>query len=148
RVLMATGEAFLILGDNHAAMQRYGRALDAPGADRTEVRLALARLFAQSGRREDAQQQVAFALAEARVGEATAVTPENLVEAGRVLVSVNQFELAEKYFQRAQAEGADQESVTLGLANAELALGHTRNAMSLLKTIGNQPDAAEDYDYL
>src|SRR5581483_5716679 len=72
----------------------------------------------------------------------------NLVEAGRVLVSVNQFELAEKYFQRAQAEGADQESVTLGLSNAELALGHTRNAMSLLKTIRNQPDAAEDYDYL
>src|SRR6476660_339193 len=96
RVLMATGETFLILGDNNSAMKRYARALDAPGVDRTEVRLALARLFAESGRHDDAQQQVAFALAEARVGEATAVTPENLVEAGRVLVSINQFQLARK----------------------------------------------------
>jgi len=48
-------------------MQRYARALDAPGVDRVDVRLALARLFAQSGRYGDAQDQVAFALAEARV---------------------------------------------------------------------------------
>ena len=66
---MATGEALLIMGDNHGAMQRYSRALDAPGSDRVEVRLALARLFAQSGRSTDAQDQVAFAMAEARVGE-------------------------------------------------------------------------------
>ncbi len=148
RVLMATGEAFLILGDNSSAMKRYGRALDAPGADRTEVRLALARLFAESGRREDAQQQVAFALAEARVGEATAVTPENLVEAGRVLVSVNQFQLAKKYFLRAQTEGADQESVTLGLANVDLALGETQSAMTLLRSLSNDPDISQDYEYL
>jgi len=148
RVLMATGESLLILGDEKAAMQRYARALDAPGSDRVEVRLALARLFVQSGRRHDAQDQVAFALAEARVGEANAVTPENLVDAGRILVSVNQFELAKKYFQRAQAAGADQEAVNLGLANADLALGHTDSALSLLRTIGSNPDSAQDYDYL
>src|SRR5207247_7611929 len=122
RVLMATGETFLILGDNSPAMKRYARALDAPGADRTEVRLALARLFAESGRRDDAQLQVAFALAEARVGEANAITPENLLEAGRVLVSIDQFDLSKKYFQRALSEGADEQSVNLGLANAALAL--------------------------
>ena len=148
KVLMATGEAFLLLGDNKAAMQRYSRALDAPNSDRVEVRLALARLFAQSGHRDDSQDQVAFALAEARVGEANAVTPENLVEAGRVLVSIDQFELAKKYFQRAQSAGADSEAVTLGLANADLALGQTQSAMSLLKSIGNNPDTAQDYDYL
>jgi len=148
RVLMATGETFLILGDSHSAMKRYSRALDAPGADRTEVRLALARLFAESGRRDDAQQQVAFALAEARVGEATAVTPENLVEAGRVLVSINQFEVAKKYFLRAQTEGGDQESVTIGLADADLALGQTQSAMTLLRSLSSDPDISQDYEYL
>jgi tetratricopeptide (TPR) repeat protein len=148
KVLMATGEALLIMGDNQGAMKRYARALDAPGADRVEVRLALARLFAQSGHHGDAQDQVAFAMAEARVGEANAVTAENLVEAGQVLVSINQFDLAKKFFQRAQAEGADQESVYLGLANADLALGQTQSAMTLLRVIGNDPDAAQDYEYM
>src|SRR5205814_2995472 len=148
RVLMATGEALLILGDEHAAMQRYSRALDAPGSDRVEVRLALARLFVQSGKRTDARDQVAFALAEARVGEANAVTPENLVDAGRVLASINDYELAKKYFLRAQSQGADQESVAIGIADADLALGQTQSAMALLKSIGNEPDISEDYDYL
>jgi tetratricopeptide (TPR) repeat protein len=148
RVLMTTGEALLLLGDNHGAMQRYSRALDAPGSDRVEVRLALARLFVQSGRRDDARDQVAYALAEARVGEANAVTPENLVDAGRVLASINNYGLAKKYYQRAQSEGADQESVTIGLADADIALGQTQSAMSLLKSLGNDPDISEDYDYL
>ncbi len=148
RVLMADGEALLIMGDNNGAMQRYTRALDAPGADRVEVRLALARLFSQSGRRRDAQDQVAFAMAESRIGEANAVTPENLIEAGHVLVSINQYELAKKFFERAQAQGADQESVLLGLANAELALGHTQSAMTLLETVGRDPDSAQDYEYM
>ena len=148
KVLMATGEALLIMGDNHGAMQRYSRALDAPGSDRVEVRLALARLFAQSDRRTDAEDQVAFAMAEARVGESNAVTPENLIEAGQVLVSINQFELSKKYFERAQADGADQESVYLGLANADLALGQTQSAMTLLKAVGSNPDTAQDYEYI
>src|SRR5262249_44260598 len=91
RVLMATGEALLILGEEKAAMERYARALDAPGSDRVEVRLALARLFVQSGRRDDARDQVAFALAESRIGEANAVTPENLIDAGKVFVSINDY---------------------------------------------------------
>jgi tetratricopeptide (TPR) repeat protein len=148
KVLMATGEALLTMGDNQGAMHRYSRALDAPGANRVEVRLALARLFAQAGRHGDAQDQVAFAMAEARVGEANAVTAENLIEAGQVLVSINQFELGKKYFERAQAEGADQEAVYLGLANADLALGQTESAMTLLQAVGKDPDAAQDYEYL
>ena len=148
KVLMATGESLLLLGDNHGAMQRYSRALDAQGSDRIEVRLALARLFAQSGRRRDAQDQVAFAMAESRIGESNAVTPENLIEAGQVLVSIDQFNLSKKYFERAQAEGADQESVYLGLANADLDLGQTQSAMTLLKAVGNDPDTAQDYAYL
>lgn len=148
KVLMATGESLLLMGDNRGAMQRYSRALDAPGSDRIEVRLALARLFAQSDRRRDAQDQVAFAMAESRIGEANAVTAENLIEAGQVLVSIDQFNLSKKYFERAQAEGADQESVYLGLANADLDLGQTQSAMTLLKAVGNDPDTAQDYAYL
>jgi tetratricopeptide (TPR) repeat protein len=148
RVLMATGEALLILGDEKAAMQRYARALDAPGSDRVEVRLALARLFVQSGRRTDAKDQVAFAMAESRVGEANAVTPENLIDAGRIFASVNDYDLARKFFERAQSEGADQEMVNLGLANTEIALGNTSAAAALLKVIGDNPDTAQDYDYL
>jgi len=148
QVLMATGEALLIMGDRAAALVRYGRALDAPGADRVEVRLALSRLFAQSGRHGDAQDQVAFAMAESRVGEADAVTPENLIEAGQVLVSIDQFELGKKFFERAQAQGADEEAVYLGLANADLALGQTRSAMTLLTAVGRDPDTAQDYEYL
>src|SRR5207245_10211139 len=138
----------LLSRDNHVAMHRYSRALHAPGSDRIEVRLALARLFAQSDRRRDAQDQVAFAMAESRIGESNAVTPENLIEAGQVLVSIDQFNLSKKYFERAQAEGADQESVYLGLANADLALGQTDSAMALLKNVGNDPDTAQDYEYL
>ena len=148
KVLMGTGEALLLMGDTKGAMQRYTRALDAPGSDRVEVRLALARLFAQSGHRRDAQDQVAFAMAEARIGEANAVTPENLIEAGHVLVSINQYELSKKFFARAQAQGADQESVYLGLANADLALGETQSAMTLLQTVGRDPDTAQDYEYM
>lgn len=148
RVWMATGEALLVMGDNKGAGQRYGRALDAPGADRVEVRLALARLFVDLGRRDDAREQVGFALAEARVGEANAVTPENLVDAGRVFVSINQFDLAKKYFERAQAAGADPSSTTIGLADADLALGETESALTLLKSIANEPEIDQDYDYL
>lgn len=148
KVLMATGEALLTLGDHQAAMERYARALDAPHSDRVEVRLALARLFANSGKWNDAQEQVSFALAEARIGEAQAVTPENLIEAADVLVSIDQFDLAKKYFERAQAEGADPESVNIGLANVYLAEGQTQNAAAVLKSLKNDPDSDQNYEYL
>ncbi len=148
KVLMATGEALLTLGEHHAAMQRYARALNAPDADRVEVRLAIARLFADSGHFDDAQQQVAFGLAEARIGEAQAVTPENLIEAAQVLVSIDQFDLAKKYFERAQSEGGDPESIDIGLANVYLAEGQTQSAATLLRSVGNNPDSVENYEYL
>jgi tetratricopeptide (TPR) repeat protein len=148
KVLMATGEALLTLGDHRAALHRYSDALDAPSSDRVEVRLALARLFAASGKHDEAQEQVSYALAEARIGEAQAVTPENLIEAADVLMSIDQFELAKKYFERAQVLGADPESVDIGLANVYLAEGQTQNAAALLRTIANDPENSENYEYL
>jgi tetratricopeptide (TPR) repeat protein len=148
KVLLATGEALLALKDHKAAMQRYSRALNAPGPDRIEIRLALARLFAQAGDFEDAQQQVSFGLAEARVEEGNGVTAENLIEAAQILMSINQFPLAKKFFERAQAEGADNETVSIGLANAYLATGETDSAKRMLASVGNDPSNAENYEYL
>src|SRR6185437_12831505 len=38
-ILLATGEALMLLGDRPAAMERFTRALDAPDANRVDVRL-------------------------------------------------------------------------------------------------------------
>ncbi|GAC1431639.1 MAG: hypothetical protein NVS1B11_01020 [Terriglobales bacterium] len=148
KVLLATGEALLTLKDRKAALQRYGRALDAPGPDRIEIRLALARLFAQAGHFEDAQQQVSFGLAEARVEEGNGVTAENLLEAGQIMMSIDQFDLAKKFFERAQAEGADDETVSIGLANAYLATGETSSAKRMLKSVANDSSNDQSYEYL
>jgi tetratricopeptide (TPR) repeat protein len=148
KVLMATGEAMLVLGEHKAAMDRYARALNAPDSDRVEVRLALARLFADSGHQNQAQAQVSYALAEARIGEFGAVTPENLIEAGDVLRSIQQFDLAKKYYERAQSEGADQEAVAFGLANAYLGVGQTQSAAQILKSVNQNGDNDQNYDYL
>ncbi|MEP6643370.1 MAG: tetratricopeptide repeat protein [Acidobacteriaceae bacterium] len=148
KVWLATGEALLLLKDRKAAMQRYSKALNAPGPDRIEIRLALARLFAQAGDFEDSQQQVSFGLAEARVEEGNGVTAENLIEAAQIMMSIDQFELAKKFFERAQAEGADEETVSIGLANAYLATGETDSAKRMLASVGNDPANSENYEYL
>lgn len=148
KVLLVTGEAFLIMGDGDAAMQRYGQALDAPDSDRVETRLALANLFASEGRYADAEQQVSLGFAESRVGEAAPITSENLLEAAHIMMAVGEYELATKYFQRAQVSGADEDIVDIGLANAYLALGQTDSARQLLKHISNDPDVKDDYEYL
>src|SRR5439155_1104311 len=73
RVLMATGDALMTIGEHQAAMDRYARALDAPNSDRVGTRLALARLFSESGHPDQAQQQVSLGFAESRVGEANPI---------------------------------------------------------------------------
>jgi tetratricopeptide (TPR) repeat protein len=147
-VLMATGEAWLIMGNNQAAMDRYARALEAPDADRVSTRLALARLFVEEGHRELAQQQVSLGFAEARVGEAGPITAEHLIEAAQLLASIAEFDLAKKFFERAQSAGADEQVVAIGLANTYLALGETQSAGQSLRSLGNSPDNYENYDYL
>jgi tetratricopeptide (TPR) repeat protein len=148
RVLMATGDALMTIGEHQAAMDRYARALDAPNSDRVGTRLALARLFAESGHPDQAQQQVSLGFAESRVGEANPITAEHLIEAAQVLMSTQEFDLAKKYFERAQAEGADEQAVAIGMTNAYLALGETQSAGQTIKSLGNNPDNYENYDYL
>ena len=149
KVLLATGDALLKLGDTQGAMERYGRALQVPGADRVETRLALARLFSQRGQREDSEQQVSLAFAEAQTGQqATGISAQNYLDAAGVLMTLNQYELAKSYFRRAQAAGAGDEAVSIGLANAYLALGQTQDAGSVLSTLASSADYNDNYDYL
>lgn len=148
KVLLASGEALLTLGDRQAAMEHYSRALTAPDADRVETRLALARFFAHDDRAAEAEQQISLGFAEARVGEANPVTAENMLEAAYVLMEIKDFDLAKKYFERAQSAGADPEAVNVGLANAYLALGDSQSAHDLLASLRTDNDTSEDYEYL
>jgi tetratricopeptide (TPR) repeat protein len=150
RILLATADALLVMGNRDQAMQRYTRALDLSDSDRLHVRLALARLFAQGHQPADVLQQVALAFAEARVTDPAVVTADDYLNAADILMSVNQFELAQRLFTRAEALGADQVTVATGIANASLALGDTRSAETLLTSMnGEDPnEQRQNYPYL
>jgi len=146
RILLATAQAFLILNNRNAAMNRYAEALELSEADRLKTRLAVARLFAQEKHWDNARQQIALGFAEARVSDATVTTAEDYLNAADVLMSMNDFQLAEKFYNRAQNAGADEIAVAIGSANAHLAMGETRSAETLLTSI-NDPDKLQNYDY-
>lgn len=146
-VLLATGDAFLTLGDRGAAMDRFSRALETPDADKVDVRLAIARVFAREGKWDDAKQQIALAFAESRVGEAAPVTADNLIEAANTFLSMNDFDLARRYYQRAADLGAADEVVAIGLANTYLATGRSAEAQRQLETLGSADENLENYDY-
>jgi tetratricopeptide (TPR) repeat protein len=147
-VLLATAEALLIMGDQDQAMSRYGQALELSEADRLETRLALARLFSQEGKFSDSRDQIALGFAEARVSDETVITAEDYLNAADVLMSMNDFKLAQQFFSRAQTAGADEMTVAIGMANAHLALGETQSAESLLASAGEPTDRESNYDYL
>jgi len=150
RILLATADALLVRGNRDQAMARYTRALDLSNADRLQVRLALARLFAQERQPADALQQVALAFSEARVTGPGVVTGADYLDAADILMSVNQFALAQQWFARAEALGADQLAVDAGIANASLALGDTRSAETLLTNVNVEDtnEKRQDYSYL
>src|SRR5262249_60031420 len=64
------------------------------------------------------------------------------------LMSMNDFKLAQRFFSRAQAAGADEMVVAIGMANAHLALGDPQNAESLLASAGDPADRESNFDYL
>jgi tetratricopeptide (TPR) repeat protein len=146
-ILVATGEALLSLGEEKAASDRFTRALDAPDANRVDVRLEFAKLFLSQGRYETAKQQVALAFAEARIGEASPVTTDNLVEAANIFLGSHDFDLAERYFTKARDMGASDDTVAVGLANTYIAQGKDRQAEAMLRQLGNTPDNQQNYDY-
>src|SRR6266478_1170028 len=150
RILLATADALLLMGNRDQAMERYSRALELSDADRLHVRLALARSFAQGHRRAETQQQMALAFAEARVTNPEVVTANDYLDAADILLSVGQFALAQRLFARAEGLGADPLAVATGMANASLALGETSNAKTLLTgvNVDDMTEKQQNYPYL
>jgi len=146
-VLLDTGGALMELGDTNAAMERFVRALNAPDADRISARLAIAKLFVRNSKYDDAKQQVGLAFAESRVGEAAPISPEDLVEAANIFLASQDFDLAQRYFDRARKAGASEEGVAIGLANTYLARGNDRGAEAELNSLGSPQEYADNYDY-
>ncbi|MGE0404739.1 MAG: tetratricopeptide repeat protein [Candidatus Korobacteraceae bacterium] len=147
-ILISTGNALLILGNRQAAMERFSRALDAPDSDRIEARLAVARAMQSYGEDDAAREQVSLAFAESRIGEASPITLEHLMQAGDLFLRMKDFELAERMFQRARDAGAPQETVAIALANTYLAHGNHGNAEAELASLGNPEDLQHNYDYM
>ncbi len=147
-VLMATGNALLILGEENAAMQRFSNALDAPDGNRVSTRLAIAEIFARKGHWDDARRQIGLGFAEARVGDAQPATTSDLVQAGNILLAMHDFDLAKTYFEKAGLAGASQRDVVLGLVNTYLALGDTVKAQVELASLGDPGNYKDDYEYM
>jgi tetratricopeptide (TPR) repeat protein len=146
-ILLATGDALLTLGDRSAALERFTRALDAPDANRVDVRIEFAKLFVREGKFNDAKQEVALAFAESRIGEASPVTADNLVEAANIFLAAHDFDLAERYFAKAKDLGASDDTVAIGLADTYIAQGNDRKAEQELAALGKSEDYQQSYDY-
>ena len=148
KIQVAIGDALLDLGDRQLAMNHYAEALNSIEGDRVDIRLSIARLFAREGNWNDAREQVGIGFAEARASGGDDISAEQLLDAADIFLQIHDYELAKRYFERAQAEGADPEVVAVGLANADLARGQTASAEAQLTSLGNPADYEQDYSYL
>jgi tetratricopeptide (TPR) repeat protein len=148
KVLLVTADALRLLNHRDQAMTTYARALESSDENRLQVRLALGQLFAEEGKTNDAEQQVAIGLAEARVAPVDVTTADDYLNAAGIMMGIHEYELAQRMYGRAQSLGADETSVAVGMANSELALGETRNAQVQLASLADDPDVKNSYEYL
>ncbi|MFP5227710.1 MAG: tetratricopeptide repeat protein [Acidobacteriota bacterium] len=148
QIFLLTGEALNHLGDQKAAMDRFRRALTMQNSDRIGVRLAIADIMAQKNHTQDASREIALALMEAEAGDARPPTGSQMIQAADLFRQMHDYQLSETYLQRAEAAGASDTDVRVGLANTYLALGDTARAQGELAAISNSPDDAPNYQYL
>lgn len=163
KVLLVIADAQRVLGHRDQAMAAYARALegsdlegpdkdrtdkDHPDEDRLQVRLALGRLFAEEGKPADAQQQIALAFAEARVASVDVTSADDYLNAADIFMNIHEYPLAQSMYGRAQALGADETAVAVGMANASLALGDTHSAELQLASLSDDPESKNNYDFL
>ena len=148
KVLLVTADALRILNRRDQAMTVYARALESSDEDRLQVRLALGRLFAEEGKSADAQQQIALGFAEARVASVDTTSADDYLNAADILMSIHEYPLAQRMYGRAQALGADETSVAIGMANASLAMGDTRSAELQLASLPADPERQNNFDFL
>jgi tetratricopeptide (TPR) repeat protein len=71
-----------------------------------------------------------------------------MIEAADLFRQMHDYQLSETYLQRAEAAGASDTAVRVGLANTYLALGDTARAQGELSAVNNSPDDEPDYQYL
>jgi tetratricopeptide (TPR) repeat protein len=147
-IYVAAGDAYLEMGDRSAAMQQYSRALEEPGTGAVGIRLSIADIFAREGRWQDAHREIGLAFAEARVSDTDSLTPDDFVAAGNILLAMHDFDLATSYFEKARLAGADEGSVTIGLANTYLAEGETHKAEIELARLDASGQYKGNYDFL
>lgn len=147
-ILVSTGQALSTLGEQTAAMERFRRALELPGSNRVAVRLAIAQLMAQQDHPEEAERQVALALMEAEAGDTAPPNGNQFIQASDVFSSTHDYQLSQRYLQRAKLAGAPESKVQIAMANNYLALGDTSRAAAELSAVGSEPDAVPDYQYL
>ena len=147
-ILISTGQALSSIGDNDAAMDRFRRALLAPGSNRMSVRLAIAQIMAQQDQTEQAQREIALALMEAAGGDTPPPSGSQFVLAADVLRSTHDYQLSQNYLQRAKTAGAPDAEVRIGLANNYLAMGETAKAHAELDAVKTEANSAPDYQYL
>jgi len=147
-VYVATGGALSRIGDQKAAMERFGKALTAPQSNRVGVRLAIAQLMVQQGNNMGAERQIALALMEAEAGDTLPPSGGQYIQAANILVQLRQYELAQTYLGRAKASGAPDIAVRIGLANTYLAQGDTTRAAAELAAVKHTDETGADYAYL
>ncbi len=147
-IYLSTGTALSLLGDQNAALDRFGKALMEPGSDRVTVRLAIAQIMAHQDHADDARRQIALAQMEAGAGDAEPLTGEQWIGAADVFRQVHDYELSQSFVRRAESAGAPDNVVRISLANNYLALGDTARAQGELAAIRNDPDSEPDYQYL
>jgi predicted Zn-dependent protease len=147
-VFVATGQALDTIGDHAGAMERFSRALVAPGSDRVGVRLAIAQLMAQQGHQEDAERQIALAQMEGAAGDTAPPNGSQYIAAADVFRAMHDYQLSQTYLQRAKAAGAPDAEVRIGMANSYLAMGDTTRADAELSAVGAAADETPDYQYL
>ena len=148
QIFISTGEALSTIGEQNAAMERFRKALTTPDSNRVNVRLAIAQLMAQQGRSEDVERQIALALMEGEAGETVPATGDQLIEAADIFREMHEYQLSQTYVQRAEAAGASEMSVRIGLANNYLARGDTAKAAAELAHVSHTADSENDYQYL
>jgi tetratricopeptide (TPR) repeat protein len=148
QILMAAGDALLLTGDRDAAMRYFSRALEDPGSNEVSIRLAVADIFQRQNRWQDAHREIGLAFAGARVSDNNPVTPDDMVEAANILLAMHDFDLAQTYFAKARESGADDGSVSIGLANTYLAQGETNKADLELARLRGSEQYNGNYEYL
>ncbi len=147
-IWISIGDALSTLGDLNAAMGLFRKALDAPGADRVGVRLAIAQVMTQQGHADDAERQIALAWMEAEAGDTAPPSGAQFIAAADLFRSMHQYQLSQTYLQDAKSAGAPDPEVRIGLADTYLALGDTLKAKAELSAISDPGDGEQNYQYL